>query len=152
MVEAGASAGGAMTQMDLEDAAELMRVMGHPIRLSLIRSIANNELSVGEIENVTGVIQPTLSQQLAVLRKAEMVQTRRQAKQIFYSLNAERLETITCFICRLAGQMGLGPNSASASEKASEAEGAAMPSAKRATAPSQSHGAAMFARVERPKG
>lgn len=145
MVDANVNAAGTMTQAGLEDAAELMRVMGHPIRLSLIRAIANNELSVGEIENVTGVVQPTLSQQLAVLRKAEMVQTRRQAKQIFYSLNAERLETITCFICRLAGQMGLGP--------AALANGAAdnvMPARldTKPKSPSQSHGAAMFARVE----
>ena len=145
MVEANSNAADMNALDNLDDAAELMRVMGHPIRLSLIRAIANDELSVGEIENVTGVAQPTLSQQLAVLRKADMVQTRRQAKQIFYSLNAERLETITCFVCRLAGQMGLGP---------AAAVGGAMPqqpvSIVKSTAPSQSHGAAMFARVDRP--
>lgn len=136
------------TMGQLDDAAELMRVMGHPIRLSLIQAIANHELSVGEIENVTGVIQPTLSQQLAVLRKADMVATRRQAKQIFYRLNSERLETITCFICRLAGHMGLGPSAA----LQSDVEGGApsisnSPMNRRASV--QSHGAAMFARVER---
>ena len=103
---------------NLDDAAELMRVMGHPIRLSLIQAIANNELSVGEIENATGVTQPTLSQQLAVLRKADMVETRRQAKQIFYTLNPLRLETITCFMCHLAGQMGLGPAAMMADNRA----------------------------------
>ena len=148
MVEANGNAASMGTLDNLDDAAELMRVMGHPIRLSLIRAIANHELSVGEIENVTGVIQPTLSQQLAVLRKAEMVQTRRQAKQIFYSLNAERLETITCFICRLADQMCLGPV---AMAGATSAEPSAPAATVKPSLPSQSHGAAMFARVERPQ-
>ena len=151
MVEERTVGDDAMTQAGLEDAAELMRVMGHPIRLSLIRAIANNELSVGEIENVTGVVQPTLSQQLAVLRKADMVQTRRQAKQIFYSLNGDRLEAITCFICRLAAQMGLGPAAMggpmAAAESGSNA-GAVRPKPV-IQSPVQSHGAAMFARVER---
>ena len=145
MVDAEANASNMGMLDNLDDAAELMRVMGHPIRLSLIRAIANHELSVGEIENVTGVAQPTLSQQLAVLRKAEMVQTRRQAKQIFYSLNAERLETITCFICRLAGQMGLGPAAMAGGDAIVPTPTAA---AKKPKLPNQSHGAAMFARVE----
>ena len=147
MVEVTAVGEGVVALDNLDDAAELMRVMGHPIRLSLIRAIANHELSVGEIENVTGVIQPTLSQQLAVLRKADMVQTRRQAKQIFYSLNAERLETITCFICRLAGQMGLGPAATGGAAKLADVAPAA-----KAPISSQSYGAAMFARVDRPQG
>lgn len=145
MVEANSNAADLNALDNLDDAAELMRVMGHPIRLSLIRAIANHELSVGEIENVTSVTQPTLSQQLAVLRKADMVQTRRQAKQIFYSLNAERLETITCFVCRLAGQMGLGP--AAMMEGGMPTQAAPIV---KSTPPSQSRGAAMFARVDRP--
>ena len=44
---------------------------------------------MGEIENVPQIGQPTLSQQLAILRKAGLVETRRQAKLIYYSLHAE---------------------------------------------------------------
>ena len=129
----------------LDEAAELMRVMGHPIRLALIQAIGNQELSVGGIETKTAVAQPTLSQQLAVLRKAEMVTTRRQAKQIFYRLNPQRLEAITCFMCRLAGQLGITP----AGMQARTAE-PPIAAAQQNPAPSnQSNGVAMFARVER---
>ena len=129
----------------LDEAAELMRVMGHPIRLALIQAIGNQELSVGEIETKTAVAQPTLSQQLAVLRKAEMVTTRRQAKHIFYRLNPARLEAITCFMCRLAGQLGIAP--AGMHAPMADAEDRAPP---QKSAPSnQSNGVAMFARVER---
>lgn len=129
----------------LDEAAELMRVMGHPIRLALIQAIGNQELSVGEIETITSVTQPTLSQQLAVLRKADMVTTRRQAKQIFYRLNPARLETITCFMCRLAGQLGITPAGMNAPNTAQTS-----PAALKNTAPSnQSNGVAMFARVDR---
>ena len=39
--------------------------------------LENGEKSVGELETMTGIGQPGLSQQLAILRKAELVQTRR---------------------------------------------------------------------------
>ena len=129
----------------LDEAAELMRVMGHPIRLALIEAIGNQELSVGEIETVTAVAQPTLSQQLAVLRKADMVTTRRQAKQIFYRLNPARLESITCFMCRLAGQLGITP----AGVRAPTAEASNVPVPQKPAPSNQSNGVAMFARVER---
>jgi DNA-binding transcriptional ArsR family regulator len=54
--------------------------------LSLLRE---GEKSVTEIDVATRIGQPALSQQLAELRKAELVTTRRQAKQIYYSLAHE---------------------------------------------------------------
>jgi DNA-binding transcriptional ArsR family regulator len=54
--------------------------------LSLLRE---GEKSVTEIDAATRIGQPALSQQLAELRKAELVSTRRQAKQIYYSLAHE---------------------------------------------------------------
>lgn len=131
--------------VQLDEAAELMRVMGHPIRLALIQAIGNQELSVGEIEVNTAVAQPTLSQQLAVLRKAEMVTTRRQAKQIFYRLNPARLEAITCFMCRLAGQLGITPSGM----QTPMADAAAIFAEQKPAPSNQSNGVAMFARVER---
>ena len=44
------------------------------------------EMKVGDMENIFGISQPTLSQQLARLRSAELVKTRRVSKEIFYSL------------------------------------------------------------------
>ncbi|WEK47875.1 MAG: metalloregulator ArsR/SmtB family transcription factor [Candidatus Andeanibacterium colombiense] len=90
--------------------AETMRALGHETRLRLMDTIfAEGEKSVGELEALTGIGQPGLSQQLAILRKAELVTTRRAAKQVYYSVAAEALETVARF---LGGLASLAPGEA----------------------------------------
>ncbi len=48
--------------------------------------LPQGELCVGDLEETTGIHQPTLSQQLGVLRAEGLAATRREGKQIFYSL------------------------------------------------------------------
>ena len=48
--------------------------------------MTQGEYSVGELEMVTGIRQPTLSQQLTVLREERGGNARREGKQIFYSI------------------------------------------------------------------
>ena len=73
-----------------QEAALLLKVMAHPVRLMLACTLAEGELSVGELERQLGIHQPTLSQQLGVLRQNGIVETRREGKQIFYSLTAAK--------------------------------------------------------------
>ncbi|MCB2066049.1 MAG: winged helix-turn-helix transcriptional regulator [Erythrobacter sp.] len=73
---------------------EALKALGHPLRLAIMRMLARGESNVGEIEEATGIGQPTLSQQLAILRKCELVATRRQAKQVFYSLDGKATAAI----------------------------------------------------------
>jgi DNA-binding transcriptional ArsR family regulator len=70
-------------------AAEKLRKFAQPQRLMILSLLREGEKSVTEIDVATGIGQPALSQQLAELRKAELVTTRRQAKQIYYSLANE---------------------------------------------------------------
>ncbi|MBU3992700.1 MAG: metalloregulator ArsR/SmtB family transcription factor [Alphaproteobacteria bacterium] len=70
-----------------DEAAELFRVLGHPLRMAILRVLGEGERAVGDIAGATGIVMSTLSQQLAILRKAELVLTRREAKQVFYSIN-----------------------------------------------------------------
>src|SRR5690606_41087674 len=70
--------------------AELLKTLSHPARLMLACTLAEGEYSVGELEEALGIHQPTLSQQLGVLREAGVVETRREAKQIFYRLTEAR--------------------------------------------------------------
>jgi len=69
-----------------EVASNLMKVMANPDRLLLLCQLAQNERSVSELEHLTGLKQPSLSQQLTVLREAKLVFTRREGKNIFYQL------------------------------------------------------------------
>lgn len=93
-----------LTEAEIETMAEALRVLGHGVRLRLLETLSlRGEMAVGELEMVTGVGQPGLSQQLAILRKAEMVNTRRAAKQVYYSLTADALKAVAHLVGRLAG-------------------------------------------------
>lgn len=68
------------------EACTLLKVLSNPDRLLLLCQMSQGEFSVGELEAMTGIRQPTLSQQLTVLRDEQLVATRREGKQIFYSI------------------------------------------------------------------
>lgn len=53
-------------------------------------------LSVGEIVEALHVSQPTVSHHLSILRAAKLVDSRREGKQVFYSLNQERIASGCC--------------------------------------------------------
>jgi ArsR family transcriptional regulator len=67
-------------------ATELLKTLGNPDRLLLVCQLLQGEKCVHELEDLLGIHQPTLSQQLGVLRDAGTVRTRREGKQIFYSV------------------------------------------------------------------
>lgn len=72
-----------------DKACELMRVMANADRLMLLCQLSQGEKSVGELEKVLNIRQPTLSQQLTVLREAELVSTRREGKNIIYCISSQ---------------------------------------------------------------
>ncbi|MGE0667084.1 MAG: ArsR/SmtB family transcription factor [Sphingomonadales bacterium] len=72
-------------------AAERLRIYAQPQRLMILSCLLRGERTVGEIDAATGIGQPALSQQLAELRRAELVRTRREAKQVFYDLADEKV-------------------------------------------------------------
>lgn len=92
------------TDSELDAITDILKALGHDVRLKLMRTLLENgEKSVGELETMTGIGQPGLSQQLAILRKAELVQTRRDAKLVFYSLAPDALESTAKLLCALSG-------------------------------------------------
>ena len=68
---------------------EKLRVYAQSQRLMILSCLLRGGRTVGEIEAATGIGQPALSQQLAALRRAEMVTTQRTAKQVHYDLADE---------------------------------------------------------------
>lgn len=78
-----------------ERACRLMKTLSNPDRLMVLCRLSQGELSVGEIEAELGIRQPTLSQQLTVLREHGLVNTRREGKNIYYSVaSAEAMAVI----------------------------------------------------------
>jgi len=67
-------------------ACQMMKVLSNPDRLMLLCQLSQGEKRVGELEEILGILQPTLSQQLTVLREEELVTTRRDGKNIYYQI------------------------------------------------------------------
>jgi len=67
-------------------ACSLLKVLANPDRLMLLCQLAQGELCVSDMEARLGIRQPTLSQQLGVLRDSGVVSTRREGKSIIYAI------------------------------------------------------------------
>ncbi len=68
-------------------ASTLLKAMSNEHRLMILCQLQSEEKSVGELERLIGLSQSALSQHLARLRRDNLVQTRRQAQTIYYSLS-----------------------------------------------------------------
>lgn len=96
-----------LAKLDLDAAADLLRALAHSVRLAILRALIDGERSVGEIEQITGLIQPGLSQQLGVLRNAELVEPRREAKLRFYRINQMRIAEVSALLDAFAGTVAV---------------------------------------------
>ncbi|POU20165.1 transcriptional regulator [Acinetobacter sp. ACNIH3] len=72
----------------------ILKSLANTDRLIILCHLYQAELNVSQIENLTHIQQPTLSQQLMMLRKSDVVSTRRDGKQIFYSIKDQNLVVI----------------------------------------------------------
>jgi len=68
------------------DAVAALKVLGNEDRLLLLCQLSQGEMCVSDLEEALDIRQPTLSQQLGVLRNEGVVATRRDGKRIFYSV------------------------------------------------------------------
>ena len=69
-----------------EDAALLLKSLAHPARLLVLCRLVEGEATVTELQGLGALSMSALSQHLAVLREAGLVETRREAQAIHYSL------------------------------------------------------------------
>lgn len=83
------------------DASSLLKTLGNPDRLLLLCQLSQGEFCVSELESMSGISQPTLSQQLGVLRAENLVATRRAGKQIHYTLASKEATAIMQLLYRL---------------------------------------------------
>ncbi len=101
-------------------AAEKLKAYAHPLRLMILSCLLDAERNVSEIAEATGIVQPALSQQLAELRRADLVRTRKEVKQVWYSLADDRVRQCTSNIEAIFGGVDtpeLSPRTASPQER-----------------------------------
>ena len=86
-----------------QKASELMKTLGHKDRLMVLCHLASGEKSVGELARLLDIPQSPLSQHLARMRKEHLVNTRREAQTIYYSIASQEaaafIETMHGLYC-----------------------------------------------------
>lgn len=85
------------------DAAATLRILANPDRLLMLCRMSAGEVSVGELVDLTGLAQPTVSQHLSVLREAGAVAPRAEAQTRFYRIADEQVTAIIDALCRVYG-------------------------------------------------
>ena len=73
-------------QASAERASNMMKLLGHPHRLMILCELKLQERSVGELSEKLGISQSLVSQHLARMRHEDVVDSRRDAQVVFYSL------------------------------------------------------------------
>lgn len=71
--------------------AEFFKTLGHPVRIRVLELLSEREHAVAEMLPEVGVEPAHLSQQLAVLRRANLVATRREGSTVYYSLTSPQV-------------------------------------------------------------
>lgn len=86
------------------DACALLKILANEDRLLILCELKQGTRNVGELEELLGIHQPTLSQQLTVLREENLVSTERRGKYIYYSLASSEaiqiMETLSQLYCK----------------------------------------------------
>lgn len=75
-------------------ASEFLKALSHEARLVVLCQLAEGEKSVTELEKCLNLRQPAVSQQLARLRADDLVATRRNGKNVYYSLAREEVREV----------------------------------------------------------
>ncbi len=83
------------------EAVTALKVLANQDRMLLLCQLSQGEMCVSELEEQLQIRQPTLSQQLGVLRNEGVVKTRREGKNIYYSVEDAALLEILAVLYRL---------------------------------------------------
>ena len=76
------------------DLADLFKIFSDSTRVKILCSLFENELSVTEITEATGVSQTAVSHQLRILRSSGLVRPRREGKTVYYALDDDHVREI----------------------------------------------------------
>ncbi len=72
---------------DIQQAAQAMKAIAHPLRLKILCVLSDQEVSVQDIVEQVGTSQSNISQHLAILRDKGVLATRKKANRVFYRID-----------------------------------------------------------------
>ena len=75
---------------DVDRASRSLKAMSHPLRLKILCTLGDEEISVQEIAEYVGTSQSNISQHLAILRDKGILTSRKEANRVFYRVGDNR--------------------------------------------------------------
>ena len=94
-------------QDELTVSSETLRALAHPLRMKILSFIDKQQkINVNKIYNTLKLEQSITSQHLRILRKADLVETDREGKFIYYSVNYDRIKVVNKAIASFLAKEG----------------------------------------------
>ncbi len=79
---------------EIFDLADLFKIFGDSSRIKIMYAISENELCVQEIAGIVEMTQSAVSHQLRVLKNSRLVKSRKNGKEVYYSLDDDHVSSI----------------------------------------------------------
>jgi ArsR family transcriptional regulator len=83
---------------DIERASRSLKAMSHPLRLKILCTLGDQEVSVQDIVEHVGTSQSNISQHLAILRDKGILASRKDANRVFYRVGDSRTLRLICMM------------------------------------------------------
>ncbi len=83
---------------DIDRASRSIKAMSHPLRLKILCTLGDNEVSVQDIVDQVGTSQSNISQHLAILRDKGILTSRKDANRVFYRVGDNRTLKLICMM------------------------------------------------------
>lgn len=80
--------------INLDREAEILKVLGHPIRLKIVAGLMSQSCNVKKIWECLGLPQATVSQHLALLKNKGIIEGRRDGVEVFYQVTSEQARSV----------------------------------------------------------
>lgn len=108
--------------------AEFFKTLGHPARIRVLELLSEREHAVAEMLPEVGIEPAHLPQQLAVLRRANLVKTRKEGSNVYYSLTSPQVMELLRVARTILSGVLAGQAELLADLQAAQGEGEAEPS------------------------
>lgn len=83
---------------EINRAARSLKAMSHPLRLKILCTLGDHEVSVQDIVDKVGTSQSNISQHLAILRDKGILTSRKDANRVFYRVSDSRTLRLICMM------------------------------------------------------
>ena len=90
---------------------EVFKALADPTRREILRLLGRGEMSAGQLAEKFDMSKPSMSHHFSVLKQAELIESRREGQQIFYSLNTTVMEDVLAWLWDAFGGAAKRPRS-----------------------------------------